>query len=290
MPERGNAMPRTSVGGLIRTKYNMLSASQKKVADYVLANMEKVITLSLADLSSACNVSEPTVMRFLHKLDYKSYQVFRVNIAQESAMNTGQSLYSDVTSGDSTATVIEKVIASTKCSLDDLPHVLDPNAIEELCKKIREAARVFIIGVGSTTAIAFDLQHKLLKLGIETRFCNDPHIINISCSNLNSNAVLIAISHSGESREILDGVELAKKTGCWICAITSFPRSSLIKRADTCIISSSHETTYRSDAMTSRIIQMCIIDMIYIRLALMGASDSLEKINISRIAVAHNKT
>lgn len=283
-------MPLKTVAGLIRTKYKTLSVSQKQVADYVLANMEKVIMLSLADLAAACNVSEPTVMRFLHKLDYKSYQVFRVNIARETTVDTGQSIYGDVVQGDSAAAVMEKVISSTKCSLDDLPHVLDPAAIERLCGCIRKAVRVFIIGVGSTAAIAFDLQHKLLKLGIEARFCSDPHIINISCSNLNDKTLLIAISHSGESREILDGVELAKKNGCRVCAITSFPGSSLTKQADICIISSSHEITYRSDAMTSRIMQMCIIDMIYIQLALMGTSDALDRINSSRIAVARNKT
>ena len=278
------------VMGRIRTKYKTLSQSQKQVADYVLEHPEKVMLLSLADLASASKVSEPTVMRFLHKLEYQSYQVFRVNIAQKSARDTGQALYSEVEPGDSCAEIMRKVISSTKCALDDLPQALDPQAVEQQCLAILRAKKTLIIGVGSSHAIAFDFNHKLLKLGIDSRCCNDSHLINISCSNLAPDSLLIAVSHSGESREILDGVAFAKARGCPLSAITSFPNSSLAKQADIVVVSSSHETNYRSDAMTSRIIQLCIIDMIYIRLALTGGENMLEKINMSRVAVARNKT
>ena len=283
-------MIKTSVAGLIRTKYKTLSAPQQQVADYVLANPDEVITLTLAALSAACSVSEPTVMRFLRKLGYKSYQVFRVNIAQESAQDSGQSIYSDVDLDDSAATIMEKVLSSTKCALDDLPQVFDPNAVEEICRCISGAGKVIVIGVGATAAIAFDFQHKMLRLGIEARFCNDAHIINISCNNLDGDSLLVAISHSGESREILSGVDIARENGAKVCAITSFSNSTLAKQANILLVSSSHETNFRSDAMTSRIIQLCIIDMIYIRLALQGESEAIEQINASRIAVARNKT
>jgi DNA-binding MurR/RpiR family transcriptional regulator len=277
--------------GLIRNSRHLFSESQNLVADYVLANPDKVILLSIAELAMSCNVSEPTVIRFLHKMSYQSYQVFRVNIAQELAKNPSQSLYSDVTEHDTGKEIMEKVIASTKQSLDDLVAVLAPEGIEKLCAAIVNAKKIFVIGVGSTYAIAYDFYHKLLKLGYESSCSNDPHIINICCNNMDAkSSILIAISHSGESREILDGVQLAKRSRCPVYSITSFPNSSLAKLADERILSTSLETSYRSDAMTSRIIQLCIIDMVYIRLAVMSGAPAIEKINASRVAVAHNKT
>ncbi|MDR1211730.1 MAG: MurR/RpiR family transcriptional regulator [Spirochaetaceae bacterium] len=279
------------VMGLIRTTYKAFSQSQKQVAAYVLAHPEKVILLSIAELAAACGVSEPTVMRFLHKMNYQSYQVFRVNIARESAGDTGQALYSDVKAGDTGREIMKKVIASTKCSLEDLLAILDPGLLDTLCREIHRAKQVLIIGVGSTYAVAWDFCHKLLKLGINATCSNDPHIINIRCGSLNPrSSILIAISHSGESREILDGVALAKERNCPVFGITSFPRSSLAKLAGRTLLSSSLETSYRSDALTSRILQLCIIDMAYIRLALMGGNTSMENINASRVAVARNKT
>lgn len=278
------------VMALIRTRYKALSQSQALVAEYVMANPEKVMLLSLFDLATACGVSEPTVIRFLRKLGYASYQVFRVAVAQNSARDTDKSLYSDVAQGDSCRDIMHKVISSTKCSLDDLPQVLSPESLEAAGRLILHARQVLILGVGASYAIAFDFYHKLLKLGISVQSCNDPHLININCRNLNPDCLLIAISHSGESREILDGVSGAEAAGCPICAITSFPSSSLAKKSTVKIISSSLETNYRSDSMTSRIIQLCIIDMLYIHLALTGGEPMLERIRASRFAVAQNKT
>ena len=93
-----------------------------------------------------------------------------------------------------------------------------------------------------------------------------------------------------ESREALDGARIAKSGGCPVAAITSYGRSSLALLADRVVLSSSRETRYRSDAMTSRIIQMTIIDMIYLSLAISMGSSALESIDRSRVAVAKNKT
>ena len=278
--------------GLIRTSYQVFSESQKQVADYVLANPGQVILLPIAELAAACKVSEPTVMRFLHKMDYQSYQVFRVHVAQESTPDTSHALYSYVVQRDSGRDVIEKVISSTQCALDDLREILKSESLERICRGIHKARKVMIIGMGSTYAVAFDFYHKLLKLGINACCSNDPHIINITCNGglKEKGALLIAISHSGESREILDGVALAKLTGCPVYGITSFQNSSLARQSDELLLSTSLETNYRSDALTSRIIQLCIIDMLYIRLALLDGSKAMEKINASRVAVARNKT
>ncbi len=280
---------------LIRSRYNTLSASQRAVADYVLNNAESVMTKSLSDLAADCSVSEPTVMRFLHKLDYESYQVFRVNIAQEltrADVASGGSLpiYDEVQTSDSIGQIIEKVILSTAQSVKDGREIIDPAAVEAIRDAILGANRIVVTGIGASSAMAFDLHHKLLKLGLCASYSHDPHMINIMCGNLAGGDLLVTFSHSGESREMLDAVKLASGFGCKVAAITSYPRSSLALSADWVVLSSSKETKYRSDTLTSRIIQICITDMLYISLALKMGKPALESINRSRVAVAKNKT
>lgn len=279
-----------NVLALIRTKYNTLSSTQKGVADYVLSQADKVMFCSLADLAAACKVSEATIIRFLHKLDYTSYQVFRVNIAQELSKGTNNEVYNEVSEKDGMTEIMNKVIQSTVRSITDSSQTINPDHLSSLCDHIVAANRILIIGVGATSAIAFDFYHKLIKLGLNAVFCNDPHMINISCQNMSEQTLLIAISHSGESREILDGVDLALNQHCPVDCITSYPNSSLAKMSHCVLLSSSLETHFRSDAMTSRIIQLCIIDMIYIRLAMQIGEGAIEHINLSRVAVARNKT
>lgn len=188
-----------SVFALIRTKYKTLSAAQKEVADYVLANAETVMTSSLNELATACNVSETTIIRFLRKLDYDSYQVLRVNIAQELSRGKQDEIYEEVQADDSAENVMKKVIQSTARSITDSAEVIDPRQIEEIAARLMKAKRILVIGMGASAAQAFDLHHKLLKLGLDAAYSHDPHIINIKCNNLTKDdALFVFLAYGGE--------------------------------------------------------------------------------------------
>ena len=277
------------VFALIRTKYNTLSESQKVVADYIMENPEQVIANTLSDTAYACSVSEPTVLRFLRKIDFTSYQLFKINLAKELSENTSEEVYEDVTFQDTTEQIMDKIIQSTINSIHDSREVLSGETISRVVDKIISAKKVLIVGVGASGCVASDLYHKLLKLRINTVCSNDPHISNILSINLDKEDLLIVISHSGESREILDAVSLAKEQSCEICAITSYEKSTLANRADYVFCSSSLETKFRSDAMTSRIIQIVIIDIIYVCIIIKKGESVLPQIHRSRLAVAKNK-
>ena len=281
---------RNSILSLIRAKYNAFSDVQRKVADYVLANPKEVILFSLNDLASACNVSETTIFRFLRKLDYSSYQVFRINIAQEVSGEKPVLAIREIEPTDSSAEIMRKVVESTVISIQDILQVIKPTEVDKLSKMILDAARVVIVGVGASAAIGQDAHHKMLRLGINAMFCNDPHIMNILCNHLSNNDLLLVVSHSGESREILDAVEFATDCGCKISAITSYPRSTLSRKSDCVLISSSQETHYRSDAMVSRIIQLVIIDMLCVLLTVAKGDNATRSLQKSSLAVAKNKT
>lgn len=275
---------------LIRTKYNTLSTSQKVVADYVLANPEKVMLNTLSEIADICGVSETTVLRFLHKIDFKSYQLFRINLTQELSSNdTVSTTYEDVKFGDSVQTIIEKVVLSTSSSIHDTMELVSPEVIESLIDNILSARKIVIIGVGASAAIATDFFHKLLKLGIEAVFSNDAHIINMLSMNMKPEDLLLVFSHSGESREVLDAVSIAKEKGARTCAITSYEKSTLSRNCDLLVCSSSVETSLRSDAMVSRIIQMVIIDIVYVSIIVKKGDSVLSQIHNSRLAVAKNK-
>lgn len=274
----------------IRIKYNTLSDSQKSVADYILVNPEKVMYSSLGDLAANTNVSETTVLRFLRKLNYNSYQVFKVHMAQNLSAGTTQEIYEGVAAEDSIEDVVNKVIDTTVCSIQDSLHNVSVSTVEAIIEKIISSNKIFIVGAGSSSAVAFDLYHKLLKLGFNCNYSSDVHLINIICSGLTKEDLLICVSHSGESREVLSAVEQTEEAGCnEICAFTSFENSTLASHSKYKLISSSKETYYRTDALTSRTIQMTYIDMLYVSLALKMGDVAIKTIERSREAVAKSK-
>jgi DNA-binding MurR/RpiR family transcriptional regulator len=279
-----------SIFSLIRTKYNIMSPTQKTIADYILSNSEKVILLTISDLAHLCSTSETTIMRFLRKLNYDSYQVFRVKIAQELSAESESSIYEEVKTDDSIGDIKKKVIQLTMSSINDLNNILDEKSLISMTQEIKKAKKIVFIGVGASSMIAEDGYHKFLRLGLDASFCRDSHIMSILCAHLHAEDMVVAVSHSGESREILDAVLLAKEMGCKVAAITSYSRSSLARKADIVLLSSSKETEFRSDAMISRIIQLVIIDTLYVATVLNIGPTIIKTLNKSRLAVAKKKT
>lgn len=279
-----------SILSLIRTSYPVFSASQKQVADFVLKNPDRVMISSMSDLAQECGVSEPTIMRFLHKLKYDSYQVFRVNIAQELGTGSTKNLYSEeIQEGDGIDVIKNKVLTVTAQSLMDCTELIDDFAVDRMAQGLLAADRIMAIGLGGSYAEAWDFAHKMQRLGLPAFASNDSHMINIMCTNLCPKDILVVFSHSGESREILDAVAIARKNGASIAAITSYPNSKVVKECNWSLLSTSYETNYRSDAMTSRIIQMTLTDILYICMAQRMGAKAEQSINLTRLAVAKNK-
>ncbi len=273
----------------IRTKYNTLSPTQKQVADFILNNSEQVILLPITDLAEKCNTSETTVVRFLHKMGFKSYQVFRVRMAQEITEQSVQGVYEEITKNDSAEQIREKVILSTVNSLQDLNHLIDGEVLAKVTNLIINSEKVLICGLGASGAVAMDAFHKFLRLGLNVVAFTDNHLMNIGCAHATKNTTVIAITHSGESRDILEAVALAQEPHAHIVALTSYRHSSVTQVADYVLLSSSNETKFRSDAMASRILQLVTIDMLYVSIVLNLGRSSIRSLNKSRLAVAAKK-
>lgn len=274
---------------IIRTKYNILSPAQKIVANYILKNSTQAILLSISDLATQCDTSEPTVIRFLKKIDYSSYQVFKVHLAQEISIHTPQAIYENINFKDDILQIKKKILQSTTNSINDLETQLDDETIIQIMEILTKATKILFFGCGGSATIAQDAFHKFLRLGLNVITDTSPHIMCIHCTHTISSDVLLLISHSGESREILDCARLAKKNKATIIALTSYKNSSLTKLADYVLLSSTNETNYHTDAMVSRIVQLVILDMIYVAITLNSGENSIENLNKSKLAVALSK-
>lgn len=274
----------------IRTKYNTLSKTQKNIADYILGDPEGVTLLSITDLAGKCDTSETTVMRLLKKLDYDSYQVFRIHLAKELSEKPGDTINEELSNEDDLVTIKKKVIGHTITAINDLEHSLKDETIAEALKMITTAKRVLFFGVGASAAISQDALHKFGNIGINVCSHPDPHLMNIICAHTTADDLLVAISHTGESQEVLNAVSIAKRNGAKIISLTSFSNSSLAKLSDIYLLSSTNDKKYHSEAMASRIVQLTIVDILYIATFMQNENEYYEALNKSRIAVSLNKT
>lgn len=250
----------------------MLTKSERRVVDTIIADPQNVIYASVAELAERSKVSDPTVVRACKKLGLNGYQDLKITLAKE-LVNPLQAINEEITSDDDTQTVTDKVFRSTIRTLNFTHDTLNISDIDRAVQSILAARKIVIIGVGNSHAISLDLQHKLMRLGMNASAFSDPHLGTIAISYLDARDLVFCVSHSGSSREVVDLAALAKQNGAVLVSLTNIGISPLSRIADIALHTSSSETRYRIFGLNSRIAQLAIIDTLYTLIVLHNDGD-----------------
>ena len=231
--------------------------------EYITANPEQIVRLSVADLADLAGISDATIVRTCQKMGFSGYYELKLALAQNIA-NPLETTYQMVKKGDDPRTIMDKVFSN---AINTLKYTLctanNESDISRAATEISMASRVCVFAFGNSSAIAFDLQHKLLRVGIDSSCYTDPHMQIIAASYLTYKDLVFAISHSGSSKDLVESVLVAKNHGSKVVSLTNIGNSPLSRVADIHLHTASEETNYLIFAQSSRIAQLAIIDTIY---------------------------
>lgn len=202
----------------IETSREAMRRSERKVADYILANRREVIHMRIVDLAQEAHVSEPTVVRFCRAVGCDGFQNFKVTLAQHVAHSPE---YEAVSYGDedSARQYTFKVFDATMEALKRVRDSIEVDAIEKAVELLSNARRVEFYGFGASAAVAHDAQHNFFRLQISASVYADPHVQAMSAMSLHADDVVVAISQSGRTRALLDAIKLAKNNGAPVIAL-----------------------------------------------------------------------
>ncbi|EOR22228.1 MurR/RpiR family transcriptional regulator [Cytobacillus oceanisediminis] len=266
--------------GKIRSYYARLSEKEKKIADYILENPEKIIHSTINELAEDLGVADATVFRFCKRIGFKGYQAMKIALASE-VIEPIQQIHEEISENDSVKTVTEKVFKSNVRTLENTLEILNGHSIEKAVEFLLQANRVEFYGTGGSAVIAMDAFHKFVRTGIKAFSFVDSHFQLMSSSQLSENDVAVIISHSGTNKDTINIMKTAKNNGAKTIGITGYPKSPIAQNADVALFTSSEETEYRSEALSSRIGQLSLIDALYVNVMISNknvANQSLERI------------
>ena len=251
----------------IRSGFEEMSGAEKRIAENILKHPRDIVHLSITELAERSSVSDATVVRFCRRrLGMQGYQEMKVALAQD-LVSPIERIHEEVGEDDNEADVLSKVFAGTMHALEYTLRIIDKRQFKLAVDAIAAAGMIHIYGCGNSAAIAMDMQHKLMRLGLHATAYSDSHMQCIAATSLGQGDVCIAISHSGSSKDIVDAAFLAKKRGAVIICMTGIGRSPLADMADIRLDAASKETSYHIVALSSRIGQYTIIDSLYSALA-----------------------
>lgn len=272
----------------INALYSHLRDSEKKVADYIRGDFEKVIHQSITEVAETAGASESTVVRLCKALDYRGFQDFKIHLAQEYREPASQ-IHEAIVADDDVASIKKKVFESDVLAITETLKVLDDASFSEAVDLIARARRLEFYGTGGSGSVALDAQHKFLKIGKKSSAHTDVDLQAMSASLLSAGDVAVGISHSGGNKEILDALEIAKKNGASVVAITNYGRSPITKISDVTLFTAAGETAFKSDALSSRIAELVILDAVWTAVAFKDYDASFECISKTREATASKK-
>lgn len=253
-----------------------LSAAERKVGECALAEPKWFVHAAVADIAERASVSQPTVIRFCRSLGFKGLPQFKLALSASISHSGLPYVHAELNIDDSMGDVLEKVLGNTAAALLGARRTLNQADLENAVAMLTHARRIEFYGVGNSGIVAQDAQHKFFRFGISTVAYSDTHIQLMAAAVLSPDDVLVVISNSGSSIEVLDAVSIAKENGAQVIAITRSD-SPLAQLADCVLSVAVQEDSSRYTPMVSRLLQLAVVDILAIGLALrFGETISLQ--------------
>jgi len=205
----------------IQQKYANFSDKEKAIADYIVSQPDSIKNINITELAKLIGTSSATITRFSKKIGCENFVEMKMQlnslISETESQNTG--IFSNVY--QHYQEVIEKTNTLTEKEM-----------IFNIVQSIKQAQKIYIYGVGSSGLSASEMMQRLLRMGFNVHCISDPHMMIINSSITSPQDLVIGLSLSGETKEVVDALRIAKKNGAQTACITSFDTSPIIHYSD----------------------------------------------------------
>ncbi|MGL4653079.1 MurR/RpiR family transcriptional regulator [Cetobacterium sp.] len=235
----------------IKQKYSHLSSKEKEIADYILENKSNIENISITNLSKAIGASTSTITRFSKKINCESFVQMKMKLNADSVNSTrkDEDIFSAV--HDYYTEVVEKS-----------NQLLNKELILKVIEEIKTAKKIYIYGAGSSGLSGQEFMQRLLRMGFNVSSITDSHMMIINSAILKEGDLVIGISISGETKEVIDSFRVAQKNGAKTIGVTSLPNSSLASYSDKLILICASNFINKRDFINTQFSTMYLFDLI----------------------------
>lgn len=242
----------------IQSTYNQLTRTEKKVADYVLQNKNKVLYMSITDLADACKVGDTSVYRFCRTLGLDGYQQFKMKLS--ISLSEHELLDEEEEKEESTAS---RIMESHMNAIRESYLLLSPEKLDRLVEMIDESEKVYFFGIGDSLLTAEEARNKFLRITSKVVCLTDPHMQSMAASMATERDLIVIISYSGSTKDNIHVAKIAKRAGAKIACITHYKKSPLTAYSDVTLLCGAEEAPLEGGSMSAKMGQLYLIDLLY---------------------------
>ncbi|MGN6489818.1 MAG: MurR/RpiR family transcriptional regulator [Devosia sp.] len=224
----GYSKPIPDILSIIKDSYGELRPAERRVADVVLADVTFAVDAANAEIARRAGVSEPTVTRFCRAIGCEGVRDFKLKLAQSVVVGR---LYLSpgepappTTDGSPLWSV---VFGEARNAISAVERCVDPADVLKAAELVARANQVVVFGLGgSSTALAQETRNRLFRYGVVAISHSDPYVLKMTAATLKPDDLVIAISGTGRTREVIEVIEVAKHYRARTIGITA-PESEL---------------------------------------------------------------
>lgn len=270
----------------IRQNYESFTEREKRIADYLLNDNNDIIEMSAKEIGDATNTSAPTVVRFSKKLGFSSLNEMKIKLSISLSNSKNKEEFEYLDRDLSTKSIISGVKQSIHTIIDETVNLISECELDNAIDLLSKAKNIYVFSVGVSNLVGLDLYYKMSRINKRCIAHSDTHLQITSSALMEEGDVAVAISYSGDTKEVILCAENAKKNNIPLIVITKASiNNSLEEYSDVTLHVPFVEKSLREGAMTSRVSQLAIIDMLFLGIARSNIKDVEEKLLVTRDAV-----
>ena len=268
--------------------YDSFFEQEKKVASYIMQHHKDVIDMTIGELAKESGASVATISRFCRKCDTDGFHHLKISLAKEIVESEeGVSVSNDI-SRDDIAQSLQNILANKVEELKQTVSMIQVKELDQILEHISNANLVQLVAVGNTIPVAIDGAFRFSEIGIKAVSGTIWETQLAFATSLRKGDVMIAISNSGESKQVYKMVREAKENGVTTLGITNNPKSSIGNIVDYHIQTATREKLFLNEFCFSRVSAMTVIEILSLFLTV-GQKSSYKRLSRCEGLIADEK-
>lgn len=221
--------------------------TEKRLADYILKNLDTVANLTITDLASATYTSHSAVIRLAQKLNFTGYKDFK-NALIKAALVNSQKIPIDNNfpfNADSSDKEVTELLANLiKNTVTETAIQLDTDIFSKICDCLLQANKILIFGQGDSQITGRSFQNKLVKLDKIAILAEEYREEAWNTTNLTVNDCALFITYGGRMKHYHKIMGYLRSRNIPIVLLTGNPNSDLLEFSTYTLITDNKETEF----------------------------------------------
>ena len=234
----------------LQLQYRNLSLKEKEIADYITRFKNSIHNINIRELADQTNSSTSTITRFCRKINCESFVDFKIRLSREfekpvdknNCFSKVQNLYTEIV--NSTADLIQQ------------------ENIEKVVDLIKSANRVHVYGLGSSGLSALEFKYRLMRMNITIDAITDSHMMIMSAALLHESDLVIGLSNSGRTEEVIEAMAVGRRNGAKTVSITNYNHTPLTDISNISLFTPSMYRTGDQHFINSQLAIIYVLDVI----------------------------